>query len=116
MTKSYNYNDNTQLTEHFNVAEFHCKCGKNHDTVLNSELPEKLENLFKDLNCSAIIINSGYRCPTHSVNIGDSATDYHTQGYAADIVCYDHSGNKISSKKVSCVAYSKSTIDKQQRE
>ncbi|MDE7138909.1 MAG: hypothetical protein K2O29_10740, partial [Ruminococcus sp.] len=53
---------------------------------------------------SAIVINSGYRCPTHSVNIGGSATDLHTKGYAADIVCYDQSGNKISSKKVSCVA------------
>ena len=92
------------LAEHFSVSEFRCKCGGSHDTILNSELPEKLEKLFKALNCSAIVINSGYRCPTHSVNIGGSATDLHTKGYAADIVCYDQSGNKISSKKVSCVA------------
>ncbi|MDE5583599.1 MAG: hypothetical protein K2J08_07835 [Ruminococcus sp.] len=104
MTKSYKYNDNTKLTEHFNVSEFRCKCGGTHDTVINPELPEKLEKLFEALSCSKIIINSGYRCPTHSVNIGGSATDYHTKGYAADIVCYDGENNRISSKKVSCVA------------
>lgn len=104
MTKNYKYNDTSMLTEHFSVSEFRCKCGETHDTVINPELPAKLERLFKALNCSAIVINSGYRCPTHSVNIGGSATDYHTKGYAADIVCYDQSGNKISSKKVSCIA------------
>lgn len=101
---NYSFNDQSQLTEHFNMSEFRCKCGGTHDTILNPELPEKLENLFKILNCSAIVITSGYRCPTHSLNVGGSASDYHTKGYAADIVCYDQSGNKISSKKVSCVA------------
>lgn len=104
MTKNYKYNDTSMLAEHFSVSEFRCKCGSTHDTIINSELPEKLEKLFKALNCSAIVINSGYRCPTHSVNIGGSANDYHTKGYAADIICYDQSGNKISSKKVSCAA------------
>ncbi|MCM1315598.1 MAG: D-Ala-D-Ala carboxypeptidase family metallohydrolase [Alistipes senegalensis] len=103
-TKNYKYNDTSMLAEHFSVSEFRCKCGGTHDTVINPELPEKLEKLYKALNCSAIVINSGYRCPTYSVNVGGSSSDYHTKGYAADIVCYDQSGNKISSKKVSCVA------------
>lgn len=102
VTKNYKYNDTSMLVEHFSVSEFRCKCGGTHDTVINPELPEKLERLFKALDCSAIVINSGYRCPTHSVNIGGSANDYHTKGYAADIICYDQSGNKISSKKVCC--------------
>ncbi|MCM1316469.1 MAG: D-Ala-D-Ala carboxypeptidase family metallohydrolase [Alistipes senegalensis] len=104
MTNNYKFNDNSMLTEHFSVSEFCCKCGGTHDTIINPELPEKLERLFKALNCSAIVINSGYRCPTYSVNTGGSYSDFHTKGYAADIVCYDQSGNKISSKKVSCVA------------
>ncbi|MDE6426147.1 MAG: hypothetical protein K2K89_08430 [Ruminococcus sp.] len=103
-TKNYKYNDTSMLAEHFSVSEFRCKCGGTHDTIINPELPEKLEKLFKALNCSAIVINSGYRCSTYSVNVGGSSSDYHTKGYAADIVCYDQSGNKISSKKVSCVA------------
>lgn len=104
MTNTYVYNDLTQLTEHFNVSEFRCKCGKNHTTSLNPELPKRLEQLFKKLNCSKIIVNSGYRCPTHSVNVGGYTTDYHTKGYAADIICYDQKGNKIDSKKVCCAA------------
>lgn len=104
MTDTYKSNDNTQLTEHFNVSEFSCKCGKNHDTILNPDLPEKLEKLFKALNCSAIVINSGYRCASHDKAVGGSGTGHHVYGNAADIVCYDQSGNKISSKKVCCVA------------
>lgn len=41
MTKTYKFSDSTQLAEHFNISEFLCKCGKNHDTILNPELPEK---------------------------------------------------------------------------
>ena len=59
MTKNYKSNDNTQITEHFNISEFKCKCGKNHDTILNPDLPKKLEKLHTALNCSAIVINSG---------------------------------------------------------
>lgn len=104
MTDTYKYDDDSMIAEHFSVSEFRCKCGKNHDIIINPELPEKLEQLYKMLNCSAIVINSGYRCPTHSVNIGGSATDFHTKGYAADIICYDGKNNRISSKKVSCAA------------
>lgn len=104
MTNTYESTNSKQLTEHFNVSEFRCKCGKNHSTMLNSELPEKLEKLYKALNCSAIIINSGYRCQSHDKTVGGSGTGHHVYGNASDIVCYDQSGNKISSKKVSCVA------------
>ena len=104
MTKNYKSTDKTQLTAHFNISEFRCKCGGNHDTILNPELPDKLEKLFKALNCSKIIINSGYRCTSHDKAVGGSGSGHHVYGNAADIVCYDQFGNKISSKKVSCVA------------
>lgn len=104
MTNTYKSTDRIQLTEHFNVSEFRCKCGKNHDTILNPELPEKLEKLHKALNCSKVIINSGYRCTSHDKAVGGSGSGHHVYGNAADIVCYDQSGNKISSKKVSCAA------------
>ncbi|MDE6678063.1 MAG: hypothetical protein K2K02_03385 [Ruminococcus sp.] len=104
MTKNYKYNYNSMLTEHFNISEFRCKCGGTHDTILNLELPEKLEKLFKALNCSAIVINSGYRCSSHDKTVGGSGIGHHVDGNASDIVCYDQSGKIISSKKVSCVA------------
>lgn len=101
---NYKYNDNTQLTQHFNVSEFRCKCGGTHETILNPELPKKLESLYSTLKCSKIIINSGYRCYTHDRAVGGSGRGEHVNGNAADIVCYDKDGNRISSKKVCCAA------------
>ncbi len=104
MIKTYKSTDNTQLTAHFNIREFRCKCGGNHDTKLDTELADKLEKLHKALNCSKIIINSGYRCQAHDRNVGGSGTGQHVCGTAADIVCYDKNGKRISSKIVSCAA------------
>ena len=104
MIKTFKSTDKTQLTEHFNVSEFKCKCGGTHDTKLDTELAEKLEKLRTALDCSKIVINSGYRCSAHDKNVGGSGTGQHVNGCAADIVCYDKNNNKISSKIVSCAA------------
>lgn len=101
---NYKYNDKTQLAEHFNVQEFRCKCGGSHDILVNPELPAKLEKLHKALHCSKIIINSGHRCSAHDRAVRGSGSGQHVSGNAADIVCFDSSGNKISSKIVSCAA------------
>ena len=59
---------------------------------------------FSALNCSKIIVNSGYRRTAHDKNVGGSGVGQHVNGTAADIVCYDKSGKKISSKVVCCAA------------
>ena len=100
----YKYNDKTQLTEHFNVSEFRCKCGKTHDTIIDPALAEKLEKLHKALNCKSIVINSGYRCSAHDKAVGGNGSGQHTKGTAADIKCYGKDGKAISSKIVSCAA------------
>ena len=104
MSKTYEYSDNTQLSPHFNISEFRCKCGKEHETLNNPELIEKLEKLFTALNCSKIIVTSGYRCTAHDKNVGGSGTGQHTLGNAADICCYGQDGQPISSKVVCCKA------------
>lgn len=104
MSKTYEYSDNTQLSPHFNISEFRCKCGKEHETLNNPELIEKLEKLFNALNCSKIIVTSGYRCAAHDKNVGGSGTGQHTLGNAADICCYGQDGQPISSKVVCCKA------------
>ena len=65
MIKTYPYNDSSQLSAHFNVSEFRCKCGKEHDTILEDELVKKLEQLYTALDCSKIIVTSGFRCSMH---------------------------------------------------
>ena len=84
MIKAYVYGDRTQLSPHFRSSEFQCKCGKAHDTLISDELVSKLEALYAKLNCSKIIVTSGYRCVTHDKNVGGSGTGQHTKGTAAD--------------------------------
>ena len=100
----YDYNDSTQLSPHFNVREFRCSCGGNHETLIASELVDKLEDLYTTLNCSKIIVTSGYRCPEHDKAVGGTSSGQHTKGTAADVCCYGQDGQPISSKTVCCKA------------
>lgn len=104
MIKTYKYSDNTQLSPHFNAREFKCKCGKEHNFQVSTDLVDKLEKLYEKLNCSKIIVTSGFRCAEHDKNVGGSGTGQHTKGTAADICCYVQDGQPISSKSVCCTA------------
>lgn len=104
MIKKYESSDNTQLSPHFNVQEFKCKCGKEHEILLNTDLVDKLEKLYTELNCSKIIVTSGYRCSSHDKVVGGNGTGQHIKGNAADICCYGQDGQPISSKTVCCKA------------
>ena len=101
--KHYAYNDKTQLSKHFNAQEFKCKCGKQHDIVINTRLVAGLEKLFETFDCSMIIVNSGYRCPQYDINMNGFAGK-HAVGDAADVVFYDKNRVVISTKKISCAA------------
>jgi len=101
---SYAYNDKTQLSKHFNVQEFRCKCGKTHDILISQELVYQLERLFSTLDCSKIIVSSGHRCSEYDKKIGNSGVGQHILGKAADVYCYDQNNKAISTKIVSCVA------------
>ena len=100
----YDYNDSTQLSPHFNAREFRCSCGKSHGTLIASKLVDKLETLYTALNCSKIIVTSGYRCPEHDKAVGGTSSGQHTKGTAADVCCYGQDGQPISSKTVCCKA------------
>lgn len=104
MIKTYKFSDNTQLAPHFNAKEFRCKCGKEHNFQISEELVDKLEKLYSALDCSKIIVTSGYRCAEHDKTVGGSGTGQHTKGTAADICCYVQDGQPISSKTVCCTA------------
>lgn len=101
---TYSFTDRVQITDHFNSCEFNCKCGNTHNTLISTKLATMLEVLFGTLHCSKIIVNSGYRCPTHDKSVGGTGSGQHTLGTAADVVCYSKDGSIISSKVVSCVA------------
>ena len=102
--KTYANNDRTQLSAHFNVQEFKCKCGQSHDILISDELIQKLEELYIALGCSKIIVTSGYRCPEHDKAVGGTSSGQHTKGTAADVCCYGQDGQPVSSKTVCCKA------------
>ena len=104
MIKVYQYKDEVSLSPHFNSKEFKCKCGKSHEFKIDSDLIDKLEKLYSQLNCSKIVVSSGFRCETHDRAVGGNGNGQHTKGTAADICCYGQDGNPISSKIVCCKA------------
>lgn len=105
MTKiSYKYDDRTQLTKHFNVQEWKCKCGKKHEIIIDDKLPVLLENLMAKVGAKHGNIYSGYRCPSHNKKVGSSGTtNYSHSGYAVDIYFTDEKRKRIPSKTI-CLA------------
>lgn len=99
---SYKYNNKTQLSKHFNVQEFKCKCGGKHNIIIDDEIVPLLEKLMKEINSDYAIIVSGYRCEKHEKAVGgNGGKDYSHSGYAVDIDFYDKKGGKkIDSKNV----------------
>lgn len=76
----------TLNSKYFKLEEFKCKCG-------NCEMPENcppqslidiLENIREHFG-KAVIINSGYRCPSHNAKVGGAKSSRHTYGDAVDI-------------------------------
>lgn len=105
--KTYAFDANVQLSPHFNSNEFRCKCGKNHDLMIDDDLIIKLEQLYDKLGCCSITINSGFRCIEHDKKVGGNRRGMHTMGKAADIVCKQVVSNNrliIGSPLVCCAA------------
>lgn len=82
---TYKRGQKLQLTEHFNISEFHCKganCGCKetlHDPALSAYLQQIREHFGKPLK-----ITSGYRCNSHNSAVGGASGSRHTKGQAAD--------------------------------
>lgn len=100
MIKSYKYNDKTQLSKHFNVQEFRCKCGKTHNIKIDSNLAPTLEKVMTKLNAKAGNIFSGHRCSSHDKKVGGTGSGSHVLGYAVDIWFKGQDGKAIPSDKV----------------
>lgn len=85
MAITYKRDSKEALTAHFAKHEFDCKCGcstTKHDLALSAGL----EKLRMEIG-APLVINSGYRCPTHNRNVGGSSSSKHVSGTAADIRC-----------------------------
>lgn len=88
-----------KLSAHFDSSEFICKCGCGKSNISN-ELVQKLEQLYSLMGAAAIIVNSGCRCPAHSVSVGGGKTDAHTRGIAADIAVRKQNGGYYTGEDI----------------
>jgi uncharacterized protein YcbK (DUF882 family) len=83
MLIKFNKKDNTQLTEHFTVAEFACPCPDCSINYVDDALVNKLELIRVALG--PLRITSGYRCPSHNKSVGGVPDSAHQAGMAADV-------------------------------
>ena len=72
------------LSEHFTVEEFECKCGCGF-RFPSQKLIDNLELLRAALGDKPIIPKSGNRCPPHNKAEGGAPHSQHIRGAAADI-------------------------------
>lgn len=81
------------LERNFKVSEFACRDGS--DAVFVSpQLVEVLQQI-RDHFRAAVIINSGYRTPTHNAKVGGAAASQHLYGTAADITVRGHAPAEV---------------------
>lgn len=88
------------LSEHFNSDEFDCHCGCCTQTLIDTELVNKLEAM-RTLIGKPIKINSGYRCAHRQEQLRQmgfetaSGKSQHELGKAADIMCDGMTGAEL---------------------
>lgn len=70
------------LSQHFSRKEFECRCCG--QLQLDPHLVEGLE-VLRELAGVPVVIDAGYRCPRHNLQVGGVPNSEHTRGLAADI-------------------------------
>lgn len=82
----YSKFEKRNLTLGLSHEEFRCKC--NYDdctfTLVNYRLLTAYKNLRKHWG-APLIINSGFRCQAHNLNVGGVRDSWHKKGSAIDI-------------------------------
>lgn len=91
---------NIKVSEHFRLKELQCKDGTDLVKYCPETL-EKVEKLRELTKCTACIVTSGYRTPSHNKAIGGASSSVHTEGYAMD--CH-FQNSKYSTKEICCMA------------
>lgn len=78
----------------------------NADTItVKSYTPSSagfVKGSVEELECSKMIVTSGYRTAEHDKAVGGNGVGQHTLGRAADVVCYGKDGKIIPAEKVCC--------------
>lgn len=86
MIISFYKGDNKKLSPNFSSKEFECPCDKCDQELqyIDQNLVDKLQSV-RIAYGDSIVINSGYRCPSHNEEVGGKENSSHMTGLAADI-------------------------------
>jgi uncharacterized protein YcbK (DUF882 family) len=80
-----NRGNNIKLSTNFKLSEFECRCNMCKDTLVDTDLVNKLQRV-RDWWGKPLSFSSAYRCCRHNQSIKGAATNsYHTKGMAVDI-------------------------------
>lgn len=104
MVKRYQKGADVQLSKHFHLREFDCRCTFPECTVtyVDSDLVSALEELRYLGGDEPIYLNSGFRCTRWNERWGGKAGSQHLQGKAANVRKENYVGSDIAilAKKV----------------
>ena len=86
------------LTKNFNKREFNSKDGAEMPLEVLQNIKELATNLqvLRDELKAPIIINSGYRSPSHNARVGGAKRSQHLLGTASDIVVIGHTPQEVA--------------------
>lgn len=76
--------------KHFKFEEFRCRCCGGLPPLARSNIEALVDNVLdpaREQLGRSIIVNSGYRCQMHNVEVGGVPASQHLRGEAADIRC-----------------------------
>lgn len=78
-----------KLTNNFHLNEFACRDGTPVPVELLDNVKTLAENLqvLRDFLGEPLLINSGYRTPSHNKKVGGKPNSFHLKAMAADITC-----------------------------
>ena len=77
--------------KYFRMEEFKCKCCGQVDFPENIKaLVENVLDPAREKLGKPIVVNSGYRCPKHNLEVGGVVNSQHMKGEAADLCCADN--------------------------
>ena len=72
-------------TKHFKLAEFRCRCGCTEDVPDATAGLMCLLELCRNYVEKPLVVNSGWRCEQHNMEVGGTGGSWHLKGLAADI-------------------------------
>jgi hypothetical protein len=110
--KSLSSNGKVKISKHFAVYETGSTSPNPYvtnqkiysdETMYDTDLVDKLENLFDYIGAESAYVSSWYRTPEHDKDVGGNGKGQHTLGKAVDIR-FIKNGRTIDTRILSCIA------------